>query len=153
MEDAHPKARFARGSRVRTLGPGAIAAAFALAVAFAATPAGADDIEAGLDEARWSFQKHAKGWMADLEKNEARNRSEAEVYSIANEPVIRFEGYGDDFQTQVKATGHAQTPYVGILRYKENLYTCLHEDQQRCTVTRSVPVSEIFSFRNGRWTY
>lgn len=113
----------------------------------------ADDLEADLSHARSAFQRHAKSWMADLEKNEARNRSAAPVYSVANEVVIRFDGYGDEFETQVKATGHAQTPFVGILRYKENVYTCLRDDEQRCTVTRSVPVSEIFSYRNGRWTY
>lgn len=154
MEDAHPKARIARCGRAGLLRRGLrAAAAFALAATLAPAPAVADDVGSDLDQARWAFQKHAKGWMADLEKSEARNRSEAEVYSIANEPVIRFEGYGDDFETQVKPTGRAQTPYVGILRYKENLYTCLQSDETRCTVTRSVPVSEIFSYKNGRWTY
>lgn len=133
----------------------ALAAVVAGAVLLAATApsAGADSIETSLSDAKWAFEQHAKSWMADLEKNEARNRSEAPVYSVANEPVIRFAGYGDDFQTQVKPTGQAQAPFVGILRYKENLYTCLQQDESRCTVTSSVPVSEIFSYRNGRWTY
>ncbi|NNL67502.1 MAG: hypothetical protein HKP30_14730 [Myxococcales bacterium] len=130
----------------------ALAAGAAL-LALPARQASADSIEHSLSDAKWAFEQHAKSWMADLEKNEARNRSEAPVYSVANESVIRFAGYGDDFETQVKPTGRAQTPFVGILRYKENLYTCLHQDESRCTVTRSIPVSEIFSFRNGRWTY
>jgi len=116
-------------------------------------PARADSVEASLSDAKGAFERHARSWMADLEKNEARNRSAAPVYRVANESVIRFEGYGDEFETQVKATGQAVAPFVGILRYKENLYTCLQQDETRCTVTRSVPVSEIFSFRNGRWTY
>ncbi len=123
--------------------------------------AGADDVggkqgfavESELNHARAAFQKHARGWMADLEKNEARNRSAAPVYSMADEVVIRFDGYGDDFETQVKPTGEAKAPYIGILRYTENTYTCLRDGSQQCTVTRTVPVSEIFSFRNGRWTY
>ena len=113
----------------------------------------ADSIEASLSDAKSAFDRHARSWMAGLEKNEAENRRTAPVYSVAQEAVIRFDGYGDDYETQVKATGHATAPYVGILRYKENLYTCLRDDQARCTVTRSVPVSEIFSFKNGRWAY
>jgi hypothetical protein len=126
-----------------------------------ATAAAADSIEgpseiavpADLARAKATFEQHAKKWMADLERNEAENRRKAQIYSVASEPVKRFDGYGDDYETQVKATGHAGAPFVGILRYKENLYTCLASDETRCTVTRSIPVSEIFSFKNGRWTY
>jgi hypothetical protein len=148
----------ARGGR-RSFG---IGGALALAVVLVAAPVGAaaDDvggagfeIAPGLAEAKSAFELHAKSWMADLEKSEAENRRKAPVYGVADEAVIRFDGYGDEYETQVKATGHAAAPYVGILRYRENLYTCLRNDASRCTVTRSVPVSEIFSFKNGRWTY
>jgi hypothetical protein len=91
--------------------------------------------------------------MANLEKNEAENRRTAPVYQVASETVIRFDGYGDDYEMTVKETGRPSTPFVGVLRYEEVLYTCLRDDAARCTVTRSVPVSEIFSFRNGRWAY
>ncbi len=119
----------------------------------AGLPAGADSIEPSLSDARWSFEQHARGWMADLEKNEAANRKKAPVYSVADEAVIRFQGYGEAYETEVKPTGSAQTPFVGILRYKENVYTCLRDDAERCTVSSSIPVSEIFSFRNGAWKY
>jgi len=124
-----------------------------LAMAIAALPAAADSTEADLEDARGAFEVHARSWMADLEANEATNRRNAPVYSVASEAVIRFDGYGDEYETQVKPTGSAQAPFVGILRYKENTYTCLRDDEARCTVTRSIPVSEIFSFRNGRWIY
>ena len=110
-------------------------------------------VPSALAKAKSSFDRHARSWMAGLEKNEAENRRTAPVYSVAAEPVIRFDGYSDDFETQVKPTGHAGAPFVGILRYKEHLYTCLRDEASRCTVSRSVPVSEIFSFKNGRWTY
>lgn len=125
--------------------------------------AGADDTggagsiavpgQVSLSSAKLAFEKHSEKWMADLEKGEAENRRKASVYSVASEEVVRFDGYSDDWETQVKPTGSPQTPYVGILRYKEHTYTCMRSDESRCTVTRSVPVSEIFSFRNGRWTY
>jgi hypothetical protein len=141
--------------------------AVALAAMLLALPTGADSIEgasevpvpqpaapsAGQSAAQSAFERHAKSWMADLERSEAENRRKAPVYSVASEAVIRFDGYGDDYEIQVKPTKSAQTPFVGILRYKEHTYTCLRDDETRCTVTRSVPVSEIFSFRNGRWTY
>jgi len=151
------RGRSRRGARV-------LAGSVALGISLAGTPvaAGADAIDAGasqiavpsaLDAATSAFERHARSWMADLEKNEAENRRKAPVYGVAQEAVIRFDGYGDEYETQVKPTGHATAPFVGILRYKENLYTCLRDDRTRCTVTRSVPVSEIFSFKNGRWTY
>jgi len=138
--------------------------AIALLLFFASPPGGAvaDSIDGGASEiavppdlaaAKAAFERHAKSWMADLEKNEAENRRKAPVYGVADEAVIRFDGYGDEYETQVKPTGHAGAPFVGILRYKENLYTCLRDDATRCTVTRSVPVSEIFSYKNGRWRY
>ena len=141
--------RTRRQSRLR--GPAAVALGRAVVLALGA--AEADSIESSLSDAKWAFEKHSRSWMADLEKIEAENRRTAPVYSVASEVVIRFEGYGDDWQTQVKETGHRTAPYVGILRYRENLYTCMRDDSSRCTITRSVPVSEIFSFRNGRWTY
>lgn len=146
-----------RGARI-------LGGTMALGIGFAGTPVavGADAIEASpsqiavpseLEVAKSAFERHARSWMADLEKNEAENRRKAPVYGVAQEAVIRFDGYGDEYETQVKPTGHATAPFVGILRYKEHLYTCLRDDLTRCTVTRSVPVSEIFSFKNGRWTY
>jgi len=129
-------------------------AALAL-VAVAGATARADSIEPGtsLSDAESAFEQHARRWMASLEENEAENRRTAPVYQLAAEPVIRFDGYEDEYETTVKATGHAGAPFVGILRYQEVLYTCLQSDATRCTVSRAVPVSEIFSFRNGRWKY
>lgn len=141
---------------------GFVFAVFAAFVLCAPGTGSADDLGGGpagiavpsaLAKAQSSFNRHARSWMADLEKNEAENRRTAPVYSVAAEPVIRFDGYSDDFETQVKETGHSAAPYIGILRYKEHLYTCLRDEASRCTVSRSVPVSEIFSFKNGRWTY
>lgn len=132
----------------------AAGAAVALGALLLAFPMRADSIEEPtLADARSAFDQHAKSWMADLERSEAENRRKAPVYSVDSEAVIRFDGYGAEYETQVKPTKSAQTPFVGILRYKEHTYTCLRDDSTRCTVTRSVPVSEIFSFRNGRWTY
>jgi len=139
----------------------AIAACRALGVALAlaaaslplALEARADSIEPTLSDAESAFAQHARSWMADLERSEAENRRTAPVYQLAAEAVVRFDGYGDEYETTVKATGHPTAPFVGILRYEEVLYTCLRDDRERCTVSRAVPVSEIFSFRNGRWTY
>jgi hypothetical protein len=141
----------------------AACAAAVLAACLPALAATADEVGGGgsiavpggasLADARWAFEQHARGWMADLERNEDENRRNAPVYQVADQAVIRFNGYGEDYETEVKPTGSARAPYVGILRYHENVYTCLRDDAQRCTVTSTVPVSEIFSFRDGHWTY
>jgi len=143
-------------------GRGALAAWIAAALLGLTVTAGADEVGGGpiavpggasLSDARWAFEEHARGWMADLERNEDQNRRDAPVYQVAEEAVIRFSGYGEDYETEVKPTGSARAPFVGILRYRENVYTCLRDDAQRCTVTSTVPVSEIFSYRDGRWAY
>jgi len=115
--------------------------------------AAGDSTPPTLADAKGAFERHARSWMANLEQSEARNRQNAPVYSVAQEAVIRFDGYSNEYETQVKATGEASAPFVGILRYKENVYTCLRDDASRCTVTSSVPVSEIFSYKNGHWAY
>ena len=54
---------------------------------------------------------------------------------------------------ELKATGHPTAPYVGVLRYHENLYTCSDRAATRCSVAAQTPVTEIFRFQNGRWIY
>ena len=61
-----------------------------------------------------------------------------------------YTGYGDDYRMELKPTGHAAAPYVGILRYQQ--LRCA-DAARTCKVAGRSPVTEIFRFQNGRWVY
>ena len=44
-------------------------------------------------------------------------------------------------------------PFVGILRYNEQVYNCNGVDATKCSVSSSLPVTEIFRYQGGRWIY
>ena len=44
-------------------------------------------------------------------------------------------------------------PFVGLLRYGEQLFSCSDTGATRCGVAHTTPVTEIFRFQNGRWVY
>jgi hypothetical protein len=59
----------------------------------------------------------------------------------------------DSFETEIRPTGRPSAPYVGVLHYTEHTYTCADALGNDCRVTSSLPVTEIFRFRDGRWGY
>jgi hypothetical protein len=54
---------------------------------------------------------------------------------------------------EVKPTGSPSNPYVGVLHYTEESYSCSDAAQRNCTLVESTPVTEIFRFQNGKWVY
>ena len=54
---------------------------------------------------------------------------------------------------ELRPTGHPASPYIGILRYSEQLYTCQDLSSGQCTVASTSPVTEIFRYQDGRWIY
>jgi hypothetical protein len=138
---------------IRAIARGAcIALVLLLPAAACATPpaAPAEPVDQG---ARLSFSRFAKDWMGKMQRLQVKNRAQPSVRPGATKPVVTFRGYGSDFTTELKATGHPQAPYVGILRYLEHLYTCTDPDGKRCSLASTTPVTEIFRFQNGRWVY
>ena len=136
------------------------AGARALAIAallLPALPAGAEAPAAIPDDARLraesSFQEFARSWMARAHELEAKARQRPKVAAGAREPVLTYRGYGDDYSVELRPTGHAVSPFVGLLRYTEHLYTCESAESERCSIASSVPVTEIFRYQDGRWDY
>ena len=127
------------------------------AIALLATTAGAEPpaaIHRGPDlHAEESFERFAQEWMDEVHRLEAAARRKPTVRRGARDPVVTYHGYGDDFSTELRPTGHPDAPYVGILRYTEKLFTCTDLEATDCTVASSVPVTEIFRYQNGRWAY
>ncbi len=125
--------------------------ALALWLASIALPALADSpaalAEPGDEKARQSFERFAEGWMEKVKGLEANNRRNPTVRSGDQ---MTYTGYGDDFTIELRPTGHAVAPYIGLLRYTELQYSC---QQERCSVASQMGITEIFRFQNGRWIY
>ena len=67
--------------------------------------------------------------------------------------VVTYRDYGDEFTVELRPTGHAAAPYVGILRYNEQIFSCAEVAGENCTLSSSIPVTEIFRYQGGRWIY
>ena len=116
-----------------------------------AEPAAIPDV--GQRRAERAFQEFASEWMQKVRTLEEESRSRPAVKAGATDLLFTYRGYGDDYSIELQPTGHARTPYVGLLRYTEHVYSCASMRAQSCTVASTVPVTEIFRYRNGRWSY
>ena len=113
----------------------------------AAIPDSADE------RARTSFSDFARSWMTKMAKNEAQNRKSPTVQPGPSENIVTYRGFGEDFTVELRPTGHPSAPFVGILRYNEQVYSCNGVDASKCSVVSSLPVTEIFRYQGGRWIY
>ncbi|MBW2543334.1 MAG: hypothetical protein JRF15_14705 [Deltaproteobacteria bacterium] len=131
----------------------------ALAVAFLlmAAPAFADDVasipDSADERARDSFSEFARDWMAKMQENEAKNRANPTMQPGPSENMVTYRGFDEDFTVELRPTGHPSAPFVGILRYNEQVYSCDGVGASNCTVASSLPVTEIFRYQGGRWIY
>lgn len=124
----------------------ALAIGFGLALAAGDSAAESAAIpDKGRDVARASFDRFAQGWMEKMHGLEAANRRQT--------GAAGFRGYGREYRTELKPTGYARAPYVGVLRYEEHEYRCEDAAASRCSVASTTPVTEIFRFQDGRWVY
>ena len=100
-----------------------------------------------------TFGDFARSWMADMEKHEATNKRAPEIKYYGGRSYATYKGYAPEFEVEVHATGSPDSPYVGVLKYQEQTFTCNDETTRRCSVAGTVPVTEFFGFRKGRWAY
>ena len=122
-----------------------------------AAPTIADDVAAIPDSAderaRTSFSDFARSWMVKMQENEAQNRKNPTVQPGPSENTVTYRGFGEDFTVELRPTGHPSAPFVGILRYNEQVYSCEGVSASKCSVVSSLPVTEIFRYQSGRWIY
>lgn len=109
--------------------------------------------DAGRARAEAAFETFANQWMAKVHELEDKQRAHPTVKEGSEEPIVTYRGYDDDYTVELRPTGHAKAPYVGLLRYTEYVYSCTDVKAEDCTVASTVPVTEIFRYSNGRWTY
>ena len=117
---------------------------------FARPPAAVAPGGAEFVRAETSFDQFARRWMQKMERAEAGNRAKARPQKGGR---IVFRGYGGAVKTRLRATGHAEVPYVGVLEYAEERMSCEGARGGRCRVAHSTPVTEIFRYQDGRWVY
>jgi ABC-type Fe2+-enterobactin transport system substrate-binding protein len=122
-----------------------------------AAPIIADDVAAIPDSAderaRTSFSDFARSWMVKMQENEAQNRKNPIVQPGPSENIVTYRGFDEGFTVELRPTGHPVAPFVGILRYNEQVYSCNGVDASKCSVASSLPVTEIFRYQGGRWVY
>jgi len=121
-------------------------------------PASADELpraaaDANLARVEATFQDFARDFMAQVRGQEQRERRKPRIAAGPGASVFTYRGYGEDFRTELRATGQPAAPYVGLLHYTEHVYSCRDLDGGSCTVASTVPVTEIFRYQKGRWAY
>lgn len=119
----------------------------------AGPPAAIPNPDPAHQRAERSFDDFAKGWMQKMAKAEGQNRTRPALQPHGGVMVASYRGYDDDYVIELKPTGSATAPWVGILRYHELTYTCADKSTSSCAPSKKLRVTEIFRFQGGKWVY
>jgi len=121
------------------------------ATAMADSPASISD--ARQSRAEDQFNQFAKTWMAKVQRLQTEDRDKPTVRAGGSGTQLSYRGYADEYTIELRPTGHPSAPFVGLLRYTELMYSCPSVGSPNCSVASRVPVTEIFRYENGRWSY
>jgi len=129
-----------------------ITGGFALAVIATPAVAGSPAAIAPPDEpAKAAFTKFARSWMDKVQRMAAEQKPT--VQPGAANTLVTYRDYAEGFSVELRPTGHASAPYVGILRYQEQIFSCKDISANDCWLSSQIPVTEIFRYQDGRWVY
>lgn len=143
------RVRFGARSALTFVSASVVAAALSSAgFAQAAKPAPKAGPDAAIVKA--SFDTFASEWMGKMKRLEADNRRNAKRDASGS---ARYLGYTDDFRAEIKPTGYARAPYVGVLRYEEHTMGCTDAAATQCRMVSRTPVTELFRYQDGHWVY
>jgi hypothetical protein len=109
--------------------------------------------DGGADRVRASFESFAKDWMTRAQARSERDRANPRLAPGAKDLVATYREVGKDFEIELEPTGRPASPFVGVLRYSESVVTCADLHGTDCRVVATVPVTEVFRLRDGRWVY
>ncbi len=118
-----------------------------------ADPPARFDPDAASRGARASFETFARDWMARAQARGERDRANPRLAPGAKDLIATYREVGADFETELQPTGRPATSYVGVLRYTESVVTCADLHATDCRVVSTIPVTEVFRLRDGRWVY
>jgi len=102
---------------------------------------------------RASFEAFARDWMARARERGDQDRANPRLAPGARVQVARYREVGARFETELRATGEPDAPYVGVLRYTESVVQCADLRGTACHVVAKQPVIEMFRLRGRRWVY
>lgn len=109
------------------------------------------DSEAARYEA--SFARYAKDWMdRSLARNE-RERKRPVARESAGTLLFQYRAIADAYEVALEPTGNSLSPFIGVLRYTEQTWQCNDANGNDCRLMTSLPVSDVFRHRQGRWGY
>jgi len=112
----------------------------------------------GILSVQESFEKFANAWMAKLDRIGKMNIRALNIMPDDQGFVGRYVCYGPECEFSIKETRSPETPFVGILRYREKHFLKKGETRQKTIqsagmLTEKIPVTEIFRFTHGKWVY
>jgi hypothetical protein len=88
-----------------------------------------------------SFQTFSKGWITKLRNAAAKRKA------VARTRIL------DVLETELRPTGNAQAPFVGVLRYCEQKLSCASAAEASCSPASNSVVTELFRYQGGKWVY
>jgi hypothetical protein len=121
--------------------------------ALGAPPAAIPNTDPAQQRAERSFDDFAQTWMQKMASAESQNRTKPKLAPQGGTTVASYRGYESDYAIELKPTGSATAPWVGILRYHELTYTCADKSTSSCAPSKKMRVTEIFRFQGGKWVY
>ena len=119
----------------------------------AAPPLAAAERYAAASDAVVAFDRFTQGRVNDLRLRAERARRRPRVRPGPATVLVTYRGVGSDFETEIARTGRPEAPWVGVLRYSEQVYTCRDTDARTCSVASSKPVAEIYRYVQGEWRH
>jgi len=102
-----------------------------------------------------AFGSFGTQWIATLNASASKKISCQEV---SGSYVAQYTSYTLPSEITVKHTGHAASPYVGVLKYEQQNCSCRAESSAMAMSgpfdCRTVcPVTAIFLYKDGKWQY
>ena len=110
-------------------------------------------LEIAVPSAHESFARFAQEWMEKIRQAAKAHRQKPTLRAGPTTPLASYRDYAGDHQVELRPTGNARAPYVGVLRYQELVYACRDTSTTDCVVSSKLPVTEIFRYQDGRWIY
>ena len=109
-------------------------------------------IERGTAQA--SFARAAHAWYAAAsERADAARETPRLRADAAGRVTATYRLVAPGYETEVRATGVEEAPFVGVLRFREWVYRCRDARADECSVSHDAPRVALFRFRGGRWDY
>jgi hypothetical protein len=112
----------------------------------------------GILSVQESFEKFVNAWMTKLDRIGKMNIRALNVVPSDKGFVGRYVCYGPECEFSIKETGYRETPFVGVLHYREKHFLKKGKTRQEAIqssgmLTDKIPVTEIFRFTQGKWVY